>query len=447
MPYLVINKTIMKAPYVSIGRALSRRKFLRSVGVGLALPMLDAMTPIFGKSRVPKVIPRRMLAIDNNLGLLANQFFPTESGMNYALSPYLEKLKEFKNDFTVFSGVSHPSVDGGHNADICFLSCAPHPGGGGFKNTISLDQYMAENIGHHTRIPSLILGVNVKPGGRGISWTESGVMIPVSDKTSEIFKEMFIQGTPEEVEEQVRQLERGQSILDVVSGRAKELKRNLGAADRDRMDQYFTSVRELEKRMEAGKEWAYRDKPKVSSAIPLDPGSPKEYMQRTALMYEMASLAFQTDSTRVISLLLDSVSTPAFDYKGYSLKGSYHDLSHHGKSEAKIKQLKVIDLWHMELLAKLFEDLKSIKEEGETLLDRSMVFYGSSIGNAHAHTNTNMPVIFAGGGFKHGQHLAFDPKRNYPLPNLFVSMLQRMGIEADKFASSTGTMRGLEMQV
>src|SRR6185436_16351784 len=245
----------MKASFVSTSTGISRRKFLRGAGILLSLPMLDAMTPAFAALRktsagvTPGGKPRRMFGICNNLGLLPDQFFPKTKGRDYTLSPYLETLKEHRNDFTVFSGVSHPDVDGGHPADNCFLTAAPHPGSGGFRNTISLDQYMAERIGHLTRFPSLTLGVNVQRGQRSLSWTPSGAMIPCEEKPSEVFTRMFLQGTKTETEAQVRKLETGQSILDAVAGQAKDLRRTVGARDRDRLDQYFTSVRDLEQRM------------------------------------------------------------------------------------------------------------------------------------------------------------------------------------------------------
>jgi len=443
-------RPIPAAPYVSTGRALSRRRFLRHAGIALSLPLLDSMRPVFAgaATRAAAAVdgkPRRMLAICNNLGLLPDYFFPTGTGRNYTLSPYLDVLRSHRDDFTVFSGVSHPDVDGGHPADNCFLTAAPHPGSGGFRNTISLDQYMAERIGHRTRFPSLNLGVNVQQGMRSLAWTESGVLIPCEEKASDVFRRMFFQGTAGETAQQVRKLELGQSILDAVGDQARALQRNLGARDRERLDQYFTSVRELEQRMTASREWEHRPKPKVSAPVPLDPASPRAYMEKVKLMYDLARLAFESDSTRVVALLLDSVNSPAIELDGTSVSDGYHNLSHHGKSEAKISQLKAIDEWHMRLLGGLFTDLKAVREDNDTLLDRTMILYGSNLGNAHAHTTTNLPTIFAGGGFRHGQHLAFDRDRNYPLPNLFVSMLQRMGLDTDKFASSTGTMRGMEM--
>ena len=192
-------------------------------------------------------------------------------------------------------------------------------------------------------------------------------------------------------------------------------------------------------------EWERRPKPKVTAPVPLDPASPKAYMDKVKLMYDMARLAFETDSTRLVTLLLDSVNSPAIEFGDVKTSDGYHNLSHHGKSAAKLAQLKTIDEWHMKLLAELFSGLKSVREGGETLFDRTMILYGSNLGNANTHVTTNLPTVFAGGGFRHGQHLAFDTEHNYPLPNLFVSMLQRMGIETDKFASATGTMRVLEM--
>jgi hypothetical protein len=169
-------------------------------------------------------------------------------------------------------------------------------------------------------------------------------------------------------------------------------------------------------------------------------------MEKVRLMYDMARLAFETDSTRFIALMLDSVNSPAITVEGEATDDGYHNLSHHGKNQGKLSQLEKIDREHMKLLAQLFSDLKTRTEGNETLLDRTMILYGSNLGNADTHVTTNLPVLFAGGGFRHGQHLAFDQDRNYPLPNLFVSALQRLGIDEDKFASATGTMRGLEFR-
>lgn len=437
------------APFISTRQPLSRRRFLQGAGIVLSLPLLDSMLPAFARAQAsssplaPNAKPRRMLGICNNLGLLPDLFFPTGTGRDYQASPYLEMLKAHRNNYTVFSGVSHPNVDGGHPADVCFLTAAPHPGSSSFRNTISLDQHMAERIGVLTRFPSLTLGVNTRT--RSLSWTGTGVAIPPEDKAAEVFKQLFLQGTAEQVAAQIRKLDTGRSILDTVAGQAKELQRNVGARDRDRLDQYFTSVRDLEHRLQASQGWETKPKPVVNAPVPVDPATPAAYMEKVKVMYDLARLAFETDSTRSITLMLDSVATPVLEIPDTKITDGYHNLSHHGKSADKRAQLKSIDELHMKLLAGLLTDLQAVRENEDSLLDRTMVLYGSNFGDANQHVCTNMPTIFAGGGFKHGQHLAFDRARNYPLPNLFVSMLQRMGIEEDRFASSSGTMRGLEM--
>jgi hypothetical protein len=438
-----------EVPFVSTRRALSRRRFLQGAGIALSLPFLESMIPTFARAApsssplAPGARPRRMLAICNNLGLLGDQFFPKASGRDYELSPYLKLLEAHRNDFSVFSGVSHPNVDGGHPADVCFLTAAPHPGSSSFRNTISLDQHIAEQIGTLTRFPSLTLGVNMRT--RSLSWTGTGVAIPPEEKAADVFKQLFLQGSPAQVAAQIRKLDTGRSILDTVAGQARDLQRNVTARDRDRLDQYFTSVRDLEHRLQASRGWEQKPKPVVHAPVPIDPTSPAAYMDKVKVMYDLARLAFETDSTRAITLMLDSVNTPVLELGDAQIKDGYHNLSHHGKSEEKRGQLKAIDQWHMKLLGELIRDLKAVREDEDTMLDRTMVLYGSNFGDANAHTCFNLPTILAGGGFKHGQHLAFSTSSNYPLPNLFVSMLQRMGIESDRFASSTGTMRGLEM--
>ena len=274
-------------------------------------------------------------------------------------------------------------------------------------------------------------------------WTDSGVLIPCTNNASDVYRQLFLQGSPKEIARQVRKLELGQSVMDTLADQSKSLQRRLGAHDRDRLDQYLTSVRKVERRMAASRDWEERTKPKPSAPMPHDPKDSSAYMEKTQLMYQMARLAFETDSTRSVTLLLDSTNSPTIEVKGAKISDGYHNLSHHGKSEAKLKQLQAIDREHMRLIGNLLGDLKAVKEADETLLDRTMVLYGSNFGDANKHTTDNMPVLLAGGGFKHGQHLAFDRQDNYPLPNLFVSMLDQMDLGVDRFASSTGSMPGL----
>lgn len=427
---------------------ISRRQMLRGIGVAMGLPLLNAMTPVFGRAATVAhrtLPPQRMIGVCNNLGLLHENFFPTEVGSAYQLSPYLQILAEHRQKFSVFNGISHPGVDGSHSSDVSFLTAAPHPASGGFRNSISLDQFIAEKIGDQTRFPSLTLGVNAKQGRRSLSWTRSGVLIPCEGEASNVYRQLFLQGTESEVQQQMRKLELGESIMDAVSHQSRALRHRLGTEDRERMDQYQTAVRDLENRMVKAREWKRTPKPATSIPMPEDPQSPTAYLEKTKLMYHMAHLAFESDSTRSVTLLLDSNNSPTISVPGQKISDGYHNLSHHGKNPDKLAQLESIDRSHMSLLNTFLGELNGSVENGSTLLDNTLVMYGSNFGDANKHTTTNMPIILAGGRIKHGQSLAFDRQQNYPLPNLFVSMLQSMGIESDKFASSTGTMKGLDL--
>ena len=242
-----------------------------------------------------------MFGICNNLGLRPDLFFPKDAGANYTPSPYLQLLQDYRRDFTVFSGVSHPNVDGGHPSDISFLTAAPHPASSSFRNTISLDQHIAERIGTLTRFPSLTLAVN--GGARGLSWTGTGVAIPPEGRAADVFNQLFLQGTPEQVQAQIRNLDRGRSILDMLAEQARALQRNLGERDRSRLDQYLTSVRDLEHRLQESRGWENRPKPVVNVPAPIDPTSPAQYMDKVKIMYDLVRLAFETDSTRAVTLM------------------------------------------------------------------------------------------------------------------------------------------------
>jgi len=423
---------------------LSRRAFLRGVGVTLALPLLEAMRPLLGAAAyatsAPAATPRRMLAIETNMGLIAGNFFPKESGREWTPSPYLELIRQHRQDFTILSGTSHPAVDGGHAAELAFLTAAPHPGTGGFKNAISLDQFAAEQIGSRTRIPSLTILIGSE-NRHSLSFTRSGVMIPGEKSAAAIYRRMFVQGTPQEVTARVNDLRVGRSVLDFVNDSAKRMQRDLGPRDRERLDQYFTSVRDLEGQFVEAEAWEQRPKPKVAVPEPKDIAENNLLVQRLQQMFGVVRLALESDSTRLITVFINPFSmVPAID----GVTHETHSITHHGNRPETLQELALIEAAHFRVLDELLGGLKGAKEENETLLDRTQVLFGSCMGNANAHDNRNLPVMLAGGGYRHGQHLAFDQKENYPLPNLFVTMLQRMGLEADKFASSTGTMRGLE---
>lgn len=411
---------------------LGRRRFLRAAGVFVALPSLEAFA-----AAAP--VRRRMLCINAPLGLHAPHFFPAAAGRDYATTPYLEPLKGLRDDFTVISGLSHPEVASGHDSGYSFLTGARHSGfmRGSFRNTISVDQLAAERIGGETRFPSLVLACE----GAGMSWTRSGAPVPAASFPSSVFARLFLEGNAEEVEAERRRIRQGRSILDRVREEARAMEAVVGAADREKLDEYLTGLRELEQRLARDEEWAKRPKPTVDAKPPRNASNPADVVGKARLWFDLVRLAFQADSTRLITIqLMGTSSVPPVP--GVTM--GHHDLSHHGQDPAKLEQLRKVEMEMMKALGDFLSALKETKEEGVPLLDRTMVFFGSNLGNASNHATTNLPVLFAGGGFRHGRHLAFDPKGPPPLCNLFVSMLQRLGLEVDRFGSGTGPLTGLE---
>jgi hypothetical protein len=429
----------MNSPHIA--RNVPRRRFLRGMGVMFSLPVLECMTPVFSRAAASKT-PKRMLLISNNLGVLPQHFFPQGKGAGYALSPYLKELAAFRNDFTVFSGLSHPAVVGGHSTENCFLTAARDPTRSGFRNSISVDQFAIEKIGQQTRFPTLNLGVNIDKANRSLSWTRDGVLLPAEDSPASLFRKMFIQGDANEVAARLRRLKERGSVLDAVSDDMRDFQRGLGSQDRSRLDQYLTSVRELEDRLVISGEWEKKPKPQTQAKPPQDIPDKAKFFPKIQLTLDMARLAFESDSTRIITLMVDGFATPVFEIveNQRSLDG-YHNLSHHGQSKAKLAELEKIDLQQMRHLRDLLAALAATPAaDSSRLLDHTMVLYGSNLGDANVHNNTNLPILLAGGGFKHGRHLAFDRIRNTPLSNLFVSMLQQLGAGTDKFGSSSGAI-------
>ncbi len=413
---------------------LNRRTLLKAAGVSLALPWLES----FARGAQVSATPRRMVCVCTPLGLHPPQFFPETAGRDYLPSSHLEILKEFRDDVTVISGLSHPEVGPSHDSIFSFLTAAPHPEiRGGFRNSISLDQFAAERIGLETRHPSLVLSCE----GFSLSWTRSGAIVPSDIFPSRVFARLFLEGRPDEVAAQTRRLRAGQSILDTVRGQSKQVERGVSTDDRAKLDEYFTSVRELEQRLARAEEWSRKPKPKVEAAPPVDSPNGADLVGRARLMFDLTHLALQTDSTRLVTLLLLGTSAVP-PIEGVNM--GHHDLSHHGQDPGKIKQLLAVERAKLVALAEFLKKLKTTEEAGGTLLDTTTVFFSSNLGNASTHSTKNLPILLAGGGFHHGQHLAFHPDNSPPLSNLYVSMLQRLGIPAEQFGSSTGTLTGLE---
>lgn len=416
---------------------MDRRTFLRSGGVALALPLLGAMSPSL-RAAVPAATPdiRRMLAIGAPLGIHTPNLFPEKKGADYEMTPYLKPLEKLRKKFTVMSGLMHPDVDGGHAAESSFLTGAAHPGQPSFRNTISVDQFAAERMGHLTRVASLSLSAN----DTGLSYTRSGVRLPPESRPSRLFATLFLEGNAAQKQAQMRRIKDGQSIMDLVMDQTKHVAASVGRADHQTLDQYFTSVRELEQRLVKAEEWAKMPKPKVDQKPPTDIEDRANFTGRMQLMYDLIFLAFRTDSTRLITFCgAGGNEVVALD----GVDDGWHNLSHHGKDPDKIKKLAIIETEEMRLFAELMQKLDDVREGDRTLLDQTAILMGSSLGNASSHNNTNLPIVVAGGRFKHGQHLAYEGKDAPPLCNVLVSFLQHMQLEVDQFSSGKGTMTGL----
>ena len=421
----------MNLPSFTTRTHLSRRAMLRGAGICLGLPLLEAMTPAFAATYEARQA-KRFVGVSMSLGLHGPNLVPQGAGATYTPSRYLQSLQDIRDDFTVVSGSSHPGVSGGHTAEGSIYTACPNARGATSRNTISLDQLMAKQLGHETRFPSLVLNTNSQTSP---SYTENGSMIPAENSVMRLFTRLFVTDTPAEQERQAELIRRGRSVMDVVGAEAKALQREVGAGDRDKLDAWFTSVRDLEHRLAANEEWTHRPKPKVALQAPTRIPRDNE-VAVDGIFLDIVHMALATDSTRFVTLHITGNNVSGIE----GVEESYHTLSHHGMDEEKLEQLAIVEQGVVNQWAGFLRKLKADK-----LLDETMVLLTSNLGNASSHDNKNMPVLFAGGGFKHGQHLAFDQKDNYPLPNLYLNTLLRLGMEEEKFATSTGTMSGLEV--
>ena len=410
---------------------LERRTFLRSTGVAMALPWLESMQPAWAKEQAP---PKRMVLICNTLGLHAPALFPKKIGADYELTDYLSIIKAHRKDFTLFSGLSHPGQGGEHLCEMTWLSAAPNPGMDGFRNSISIDQYAAEKLGYVTRFPSVSLSSDT---AKSQSYTTSGVMIPAEHRPSRMFAKMFLRGKPEEIARQKQKLGEGRSVLDELLSQTKILLKNAPAADRERLQEYFDSVRTAEKNLADEQVWLDRAKPEVQAKVPLDVHDKTDLIGRVKLLLNLVPLIVQTDSSRGVSIVIQhNHGMPQIE----GVDSEHHNLSHHGRDPKRIEQLLRIERAIMGCFDEFLTAMKSKSEAGGTLLDHTITLLGSNLGNASSHDPRNNPILLAGGGLEHGRYLAHDTKNNTPLCNLFVHMLNQMNVKTDKFASSTGEL-------
>jgi hypothetical protein len=411
---------------------LHRRTFLRASGVALALPLMETMNLGFGRELSSP--PKRLVLICTALGLHSPAWFPKTTGSDYSSTEYLDLLSKYRQDFTLFSGLSHPDQGGEHATEMTWLSAARNPGQDGFRNSISVDQFAAGTLGHITRFPSVMFS---SEGPSSQSYTSSGVMVPAEFRPSRMFAKMFLQGSPEQILQQKRKLDEGRSILDELMNQTKSLSRTVSRVDRQRLDEYLQSIRAAEKDLTEAQAWLDRPKPSVEEQPLLDIDEKSDLIGRTKLLLNLIPLIVQTDSSRVISVMIqDHQVVPKLD--GVSLE--HHNLSHHGRDEAKIQQLKKIERALVGCFGDLLGRLKFKREGATALLDNTSVLFGSNLGNANAHDPRNLPILVAGGGYNHGRHIAYNKDDNTPLCNLFVSMLNGMDMETESFATSSGAL-------
>ena len=305
--------------------SINRRTFLKSSGVVVALPLLDAMAPAIASTNAE--LPRRLVTVCGSLGFYSPSWFPSATGHEYEASEYLSLLAEHRSQFSILSGLAHAHQTGrqAHNSEITWLTSAQRPGLDGFHNTISVDQVAANHLGYVTRYPSVALGTASE---QSQSYTSSGVMVPAFTSPSAVFAKMFLQGKPEEIEREVQSLQDGGSILDHLKTQTTALQRNVSTSDRSRLDAYYEAVRSAERELKEAGAWLHRPKPKVDASEPEDVSDRSDLLGRIAVMLRLIPLILETDSTRVITLMMqDHGVVPTID--GVTM--DQHNLSHHGQ--------------------------------------------------------------------------------------------------------------------
>lgn len=409
---------------------IGRRHFLRGIGTTMALPMLEAMIPLraFGKDMLDS--EARFVCVSNPFGMIHDAFFPTAEGLAAALPASLRPMEALCGKFTVFSNLDH-GINGGHSATHAFLSGVRSNEASALPDgNISLDQLCGEQSAGKTRFPVLNTSAGSNSGGGvELSWTRSGVMVPAIQKVDQVFRMLFID-EPGGHENTANRYDRQGSVLDAVNGQAQAMARRLGKGDREKIDQYFTSIREVERSLQLEKEWLSRPRPQVDMAEPKN-GTVSEQIP---IMFDLIALALQTDSTRVATLEIPG----AFDAAGIGIEPrGYHAYSHHGKDETLMKGMRHIERYQIEQMARFITKLESLG-----LLDTTQILFGSGMSDGSAHTNKNLPVLVAGGRYQHRTHVRMpeENSKRVPLSNLYLTMAQNFGIQTDSFGASTGTL-------
>ena len=420
---------------------MNRRRFLlSSLGTTLALPGLPSLMAksVGGNSSVQAakgagIGARRFVAIGNLLGYQTKQLFPTTKGNDYEKTALLEPLWEIRKQMTVYRGLDH-GVKGGHFAVHSFLSgilqseAQNRPQG-----NVTIDQYMADEIGFQTRFPSLAVGSEGGiHGGCQIAWTKSGVRVPPVTNPAELFEKLFVSDSKERQARRVQENHVQASILDSVRDEANRLAKRVNKEDKDKLDEYLTSVRDVEKRLELRERWTSQPKPKA----PYDKPANHNAVEDLPMLYDLIALALQTDSTRIATLEIGGDFMP----QHLGIKKDWHGLSHHGNDPDAIADLVKLETYQIEHFGKFVAKLAKMNDGDRTLLDSTTVLFGSGMGDGNTHKNTDLPIILAGGGYMHGEFREVPNQgiNKVRLCNLFVDIAQKMGVEIDSFGNSTG---------
>ena len=415
---------------------MNRRLFLRGSLGALALPAMESIG-VPKKSSFAGAESKRLVCIGNSFGFHSSHFFPSNPGPLRSLPKALHPLKENIDQVTIFSNLDH-GVKGGHYAVHSFLSGVKQSQAMSMPNgNLSLDQRAAEVFGFNTRFPSLVVGSeNGLHGGCQMSWTRSGVRVPPIEGPRDLFRKLFIGNKSKNHEQFLDQYELGKSILDASLEDARNLGKRLNGRDRDKLDEYFTSIREVENNIQQKEKWHSVPKPNAPFNEPTD----KSFVENIPTLYKLIALALETDSTRIASF---EMAGAKFNTGLLGLDNGYHSYSHHGQKQENIDALLALEIYQMECFAKFLDQLKSKKSpHGSSLLDETTVLFGSGMGNGNAHTNNNLPILLAGRGYQTGSHQVMPEAKNkrVPLSNLYLSILNQLGVEDEFFAHSTGTL-------
>lgn len=410
----------------------NRREFLRAAGVCIALPTLESVA----SAAKPIVQPsKRMVCISSALGMNPEAFFPKSFESGFELSPTLKPLAPLRDDFTVFSNMDHPGIYTKHGAMNSLLSGVDANTASTGEN-VSMDQVAAAHVGYQTRFPSVHISLG---GGQGASWTASGIKVREESDPLDLFRKLFVNDPEAAKQARKAELDQQASVLDLVRGQAKQLENSVNASDRAKLDEYLTAIREAEARIQGMQQWQDVPKPTVEFDESANAHGSMDYATLSPLMFDLLFLAIQSDSSRVFTagfgmhnhvIELDGVTT------------GYHGLTHHGNLPERLRQLRIIDAFYIAQMARFMEKLKNTSTDRSNLLDETMVFFGSGLGDASRHSNRNLPLILAGGGFKHGSHVNAMQRNGQqtPLNNLYTTMLQKFGVDLDRFNNATGTI-------